>query len=100
MDWLRIGFIGAGRIADMHYLGYKDNPKARLCAICDADRAVSQQRAADWGVNKIYSDYRRLLDDPDVDAVEIITPHHLHSEMAIAALDAGKNTSRSRSRWP
>ena len=93
MDWLRVGFIGAGRIADMHYLGYKDNPKARLCAICDADRAVSQQRAADWGVNKIYSDYRRLLDDPDVDAVEIITPHHLHSEMAIAALDAGKHVS-------
>lgn len=93
MDWLRVGFIGAGRIADMHYLGYKDNPKARLCAICDADRAVSRRRAADWGVDKTYDDYRRLLDDPDVDAVEIITPHHLHSEMVIAALDAGKHVS-------
>ena len=93
MDKLRVGFIGAGRIADMHYLGYKGNPKARLYAVCDADQGPTQRRAAEWGAEKTYDDYRRLLDDPDVDVVEVITPHHLHAEMVIAALDAGKHVS-------
>ncbi len=90
---VRVGFIGAGRIADMHYEGYRNNPKARLLAVCDADAGLASRRAAEWGADRTYDDYRRLLDDPDIDAVEIITPHHLHAEMGIAALDAGKHVS-------
>ena len=90
---LRVGFIGAGRIADLHYLGYKDNPDAELYAVCDADQALLQRRAVEWGAEETYDDYRRLLDDPKVDAVEVITPHHLHAEMSIAALEAGKHVS-------
>ena len=96
MKKLRVGFIGAGAIADLHYLGYKDNPKAELYAICDVDEALLQQRASAWGVEKTYTDYRDLLADPLVDAVEIITPHHLHAEMGIAALDAGKHVSMQK----
>ena len=40
---------------------------------------------------KVYEDYRRLLDDKEVDTVSIITPPHLHKEMTRAALDAGKH---------
>ena len=92
-DRLRVGFIGVGRIADMHYEGYKDNPRASLDAVCDVDPALAESRASEWGAKKTYDDYRRLLDDPDIDAVEIITPHHLHAEMSIAALEAGKHVS-------
>ena len=92
-DRLRVGFIGLGRIADMHYEGYRNNPRASLDAVCDVDPALTQRRAAEWGAGKTYDDYRRLLDDPDIDAVEIITPHHLHAEMSIAALEAGKHVS-------
>jgi predicted dehydrogenase len=90
---LRVAFIGAGRIADMHYEGYRNNPKARLYAVCDSDSELLQQRASQWGVEKTYDDYRRLLDDPEIDAVEIVTPHHLHKQMAIDALNAGKHVS-------
>ena len=90
---LRIGFIGAGRIADMHYEGYRNNPVARLHAVCDTDTGLLKQRATQWEVEKIYGDYRRLLDDPEIDAVEIMTPHHFHKQMAIDALDAGKHVS-------
>ena len=90
---LKVAFIGAGRIADMHYEGYRNNPRARLYAVCDSDPELLQQRVGQWEAEKAYDDYRRLLDDPDVDAVEIITPHHLHRQMAIDALEAGKHVS-------
>ena len=85
--------IGVGRIASLHRLGYVDNPKAELYAVCDADPALLQRRAGEWKVDKTYDDYRALLDDPQVDAVEVITPHHLHAEMTVAALEAGKHVS-------
>ena len=90
---LRIGFIGVGRIADMHYEGYRDNPGARLYAICDTDPDLLASRASQWEVENTYDDYRRMLEDPRIDAVEIITPHHLHRRMAIDALDTGKHVS-------
>lgn len=93
MDKLRVGFIGVGRIADLHYLGYKDNPKAKLYAICDSDQPLLQRRAGEWDVENTYTDYRQLLSDPDLDAIEVLTPHHFHAEMAIAALEAGKHVS-------
>ncbi|HEU4760538.1 MAG TPA: Gfo/Idh/MocA family oxidoreductase [Dehalococcoidia bacterium] len=93
MTKLRVAFIGAGRIADLHALGYRDNPDAELYAVCDADAEVAARRAAEWGAAKHCSNDRQLLADPDVDAVEILTPHHLHAEMAVAALAAGKHVS-------
>ena len=90
---LRIGFIGVGRIADMHYEGYRDNPHARLYAICDAASDLLARRAGQWEVENTYDDYRRMLDDPRIDAVEVITPHDLHRQMTIDALDAGKHVS-------
>ena len=90
---LRVGFIGAGRIADMHYEGYSNNPGARLYAVCDTNPKLLARRAGEWEVEKTYDDYRRFLEDPQIDAVEIITPHHLHSQMAVDALEAGKHVS-------
>ncbi len=93
MSKLRVGFIGAGAITDLHYLGYKNNPKAELHAICDVDAAQLQRRASEWRIGKTFTDYRNLLADPDIDAVEVITPHHLHAKMGIAVLEAGKHVS-------
>jgi len=96
MRKLRVGFIGTGRITDLHYLGYKDNPKAELYAVCDVDETLLQRRVHEWGVEKAYTDYCQFLLDTNVDAVEVITPHHLHAEMGIAALEAGKHVSMQK----
>lgn len=90
---LRVAFIGAGRIADLHALGYRENPDAEIYAVCDADAAWAQRRACQWGAKRWFTDYRQALADPSVDAVEILTPHHLHQEHAVAALQAGKHVS-------
>ena len=93
MAKLRVAFIGAGRIADLHALAYRDHPEAELYAVCDADPEHTAWRAAEWGAGLSLTDYRELLADSRVDAVEVLTPHHLHAEMAVAALAAGKHVS-------
>ncbi|RMF20287.1 MAG: gfo/Idh/MocA family oxidoreductase [Deltaproteobacteria bacterium] len=85
--------VGCGRIADVECLGYLDHPKAEIYATCDAREEVAQRRADEWGAKKAYTDIVQVLEDPNVDAVEILTPHHLHAEQAVAALDAGKHVS-------
>lgn len=93
LDRVRIGFIGCGRISTLQALGYLEHDSAEIVAVCDRDPDVLARRAAEWHVAATYTDYRALLDDPEVDAVEILVPHHLHSEVALAALAAGKHVS-------
>ncbi len=92
LDVVRVAIVGCGRIADLQVLGYLDHPHARLVAVCDTDEALAVRRADEWGARP-YTRLERLLADPDVDAVDVLTPHHLHAEHAIAALDAGKHVS-------
>jgi predicted dehydrogenase len=93
LERVRVGIIGCGRIAALHAAGYSDHPNARLVAVCDRDEAVARRALQEWGAEKVYLDYEQLLADPDVNAVEILLPHHLHREVAIAALQAGKHVS-------
>ncbi len=93
MAKIKVGFIGTGRISDLHQLGYRDNPTGELVAVADADASVGKSQAQKWGVKKVYSDYKKLLDDPGIDAVEILLPHHLHLPVTLEALAAGKHVS-------
>ena len=90
---INIGFIGAGKIADLHAPGYLGNPDARIYAVADNGPGVAESRVAEWRAEKPYTDYRAMLDDPNVDAVEVLTPHSMHAQMVIDALDAGKHVS-------
>jgi len=96
MAKLNVGIIGTGEISKMHFEGYRDFAKGRLYAIADVNADRLKQRQTEWGVEKTYTDYRQLLADPRVDAVEVITPHHLHCEMGVAALEAGKHLSMQK----
>jgi predicted dehydrogenase len=92
-DAVRIAIVGCGRIADLQVLGYRDHPRCRIVAVCDVDEARAQDRAHAWGVAKAYRDLDDVLADRDVDAVDLLTPHHLHAAQAVAALEAGKHVS-------
>jgi predicted dehydrogenase len=90
---IRVGFVGLGRIADLHILGYRDDPRAAVLTVCDAVPETAERRAQEWGIERWCTDYREMLADPALDALEILTPHHLHAEMTVAALEAGKHVS-------
>jgi predicted dehydrogenase len=93
MNPIRAAIVGCGRIADLHALGYRGLDDARIVAVCDTNRKLAQERAGEWGVERVYSDYRELLADFGIDLVELLVPHHLHAEMTVAACRAGKHVS-------
>ena len=89
-----IGIIGCGRISDLHVEPYLKDPRTGITAIAEVDPDLLERRGGAWQVpaDRRYLDYRDLLARPDVDVVEILSPHHLHHEMTLTALAAGKHT--------
>jgi predicted dehydrogenase len=93
MKTIRVAIVGCGRISDLHELGYRGREDARIVAVCDTKRKNARSKAKAWNVDKVYTDYQKLLADPDIDLVELLVPHHLHAEMTVAACQAGKHVS-------
>ncbi len=95
MDRLRVGFIGTGRISDLHALEYLAHERTEIVAVCDANLPLARERGARWGVrpDRIFAQYEDLLAVEEVDLVEILLPHHLHRDATVAAARAGKHIS-------
>src|SRR6266850_7923266 len=94
MDRVRLAIVGCGNICQLNAPGYLEHPRCDVVALCDTDWARAELRARQWGIEpRIYKDYAELLADPQVDAVELLTPTYLHAEQIIAALAAGKHVS-------
>ncbi len=87
------GLIGVGNRGSYHLKTVLEVPGAKIVALCDIkpDRLDRAATLAARDQPKTYTDYRRLLESKEVEAVFIGTPCDLHSEMAIAALQAGKH---------
>lgn len=92
---LGVGIIGTGRISDLHAIEYRNNPKARIVALCDRNIDIARDRASAWGVEDAFvtDDIDALLARDNVDLVEILLPHHLHLGAALKAIEAGKAVS-------
>ena len=95
MEKLRVGFIGTGRISDLHAIEYLHNERAQIVAVADINPELAQSRGLAWNVpqDHIFTDYHELLALPEVDLVEILLPHHLHFQATLDAADAGKHIS-------
>jgi predicted dehydrogenase len=89
---VRIAIIGAGAVSDYHHVpGIRLDPRAELAAVCDADPSLLEKRRADWGVDRVTTDFRAVCAADDVDAVIIATPNFTHREIAEAAARGGKH---------
>jgi predicted dehydrogenase len=91
-DRVRMGYIGIGNRGDQVHDAFLEHGDAQTVAVCDLrddymDFAVKKSRATP----KKYEEYRKLLEDKDVDAVVIATPDHWHALQFVQACDAGKD---------
>ena len=94
---LNIGMIGYGFMGRTHSNAYaKVNHffdleyQPVLKAICARNGERAQAFADQWGYESVETDWRKLIERDDIDAVDICTPNNLHHEIAIAAAKAGK----------
>ena len=94
MDQIKVAIVGCGQISSLHQLGYRGREDAKIVAVCDTNKASARKRAKEWGVEKVYTDYAQVLEDKEVDAVELLTPHHLHCPMTVQAAQAGNTRGR------
>lgn len=89
---LKVGMIGCGGIARAHVRGWLTLPeKAEITAVSDVVEASAREMAGSVNGATVYTDYRRLVEDPNVDAVDICLPHHLHKDAIVAAARADKH---------
>jgi predicted dehydrogenase len=91
MDRVGFGVIGAGLFGENHALVYSRLPGVELVAVCDQNEARAREVAERYGARTYYTDYAQLLAEPDITAVSIATPDFAHSEIALAAAQAGKH---------
>ncbi len=89
-----IGVIGTGGIAQaVHLPAYKklqDEGKVKIVALCDIKPDKLAEANAKFGPAQTYADYKELLANPDVDAVDVCTPNFMHLPPVAAAFAAGK----------
>ena len=97
MASLGVGLIGTGFMGKAHALAFAAaastfdlDLRPRLVMLADADAERAGISAERWGFERSTGDWRALVADPEVELVAIATPNHLHADMALAALDAGK----------
>src|SRR5436309_4320129 len=91
-DRVQVGFIGYGLIGAQHVYDFKNQHDVDLAALCDVYEPRLQEGLAACGPRaKGCRDFRRLLDDRDIQAVVISTPDHWHALMTMMACAAGKD---------
>ena len=97
-DQLNIGAVGVNGMGWSDVTAALKIPGVNLVAICDIDKNVIQKRlndltkmGKDASKVKTYGDYRKLLDNKDIDAVVIGTPDHWHAMIMMDACAAGKD---------
>ena len=94
---LRIGLIGYGFMGRTHSNAYRKvnnffdvDYRPVLKAVCGRTQEKAQAFADQWGYESVETDWRKLIERDDIDAVDICTPNSSHAEIAIAAAQAGK----------
>jgi predicted dehydrogenase len=95
-DKIHVGLIGANGQGFSDLASFLKNPEIECVAMCDVDSNVLKNRTDDltklgFPRPKLYADYRKMLENKDIDAVIIGTPDHWHCLILVDALEAGKH---------
>src|ERR1700712_3725941 len=95
-DKIQVGLIGCNGMGFSDLSSFLKNPEVECVALCDIDQNVLDTRTADlakggFAKPKHYGDYRKMLENKDIDVVIIGTPDHWHCLNLVHALEAGKD---------
>ncbi|GIP35364.1 Gfo/Idh/MocA family protein [Paenibacillus sp. J2TS4] len=91
MKTIKLGMIGSGHVSDRYFEQAAQLEGVRFVAICSKHLENAERKAAVYGVPSWYDDYRVMMDREELDAVVVTTPHSIHTEPVLAALERGLN---------
>lgn len=89
---INVCVIGSGRAGMIHARNFASRVTgAKLVALCDPVPEALESAAKELGVERTYTDYRQVLEDPSIHAVVVVTPTVFHRDIVCAAAEAGKH---------
>src|SRR5215212_7121958 len=88
---LRVGMVGAGRVANVHLRAIGGTDAVEIVGILDLNQDLAREQAARNGIPRVYASWGELLEDEAVQCVATLLPHDLHEQYATEALVAGKH---------
>lgn len=91
METVNVGIIGTGGIAQVHLRTYAQLEGVRVLAAADVVAENVEKSAERWDIPHVFTDYQKMLEMDELDAVDICTPHQIHRKPTVEALKAGKH---------
>lgn len=91
MDQLRVAIVGAGLWGNTHAAIYQEHPRTQLAAVCDSNLARAEALAQKYHIPNVYQTVDDMLDGGGFEAVSIVTPDHLHADVAVKCAEAEKH---------
>ena len=92
MGDLNVGIVGLGWVAGAHIETFKSVQGGNVTAVCSRRERDDAALASEYGTDlHAYTDYKEMLNNPDIHVVDICTPHPYHADQAVAAAEAGKH---------
>lgn len=89
---LKVGIVGCGTVVRLYHLpAWQTVPDVEIVAACDVNLETAKKLRRDFPVGALHDDYRKLIDDPEIDIIDVATPNTFHAPIVIAALEAGKH---------
>lgn len=88
---VRVGVIGVGQIGKHHLNVYKTMPDVEVVAVADVNQAEGERVSQAYGIKNVYTDFRKLLERDDIEAVDVCLHNNYHQPVTVAGLQAGKN---------
>lgn len=91
MEKVKFGLIGTGTWGRVHADTYTADHRATLAAVCDLNEDRARAAAVRYGISHVYTDYRKMLSEDEIDAVAVTTPDFAHREIIVEAARACKH---------
>lgn len=94
MNKVKMSILGCGNMSGQHAKRWKEHPDVEIVALCDVSEEVVERYIAKWLADvapkpQIFTDYETMLREAKPDAVTIVTPHTLHFEHGMMAIEHG-----------
>lgn len=91
MGKVQIGLVGCGLFGESHLQAFRAVRMAEVAAVYDPDRVRAERMAQEFSIPNICSSLEEICDRPELNAIDVVTPEHMHADSVLRAIDRGKH---------